>query len=69
MADHQNRGGFAGVSNAGLIPLQHAWVYGEKATWCLNGNNMTCNHLFYTDIILDAVTSVLVVVIYELSLK
>lgn len=55
MADHQNSGGFTGVSNAGLIPVQHAWVYGEKAPWCLNGSSVIHNKLFYTCIILDAV--------------
>lgn len=46
MADHQNCGGVAGASNAGLIPLQHAWVYGEEATWCLNGSSVIHNNNF-----------------------
>lgn len=58
MADHQNSGGFIDFSNAGLIPLQHAWVYGEKTPWCLNGNSVIDNNSFYTCIILDAVTLV-----------
>lgn len=58
MADHQNCGGFAGASHAGYIPLQHAWVYGEKATWCLNGSSVIRNNELYTGIVLDAVTSV-----------